>query len=250
MAKKLRIRNRLLLGLALSADYVIPAVLAAARGRSPQWAYSWTPPKYNKNSFYSLTSRLYKTGFIEKVIKNGKPHLRLTNKGEKIIKRDFSYIDMQKKRWDGKWRLVIFDFPEKDKSVRDRLREKLLNLGFGKLQLSIYISPHDYAQDLAEFLTSQKILGYAYVLIAKHQLMGDPQDLAARVWPIEEINNKYEDLLYKLEKIRKGDFASVRKIKSDYLEVILEDPFLPRQLLPEYWLGDKLRGILTRRSYI
>jgi len=250
MPKKLRIRDRLLLGFALSADYIIPTILAAARGRPPKWAYSWTPPKYKKNSFYALTSRLYKTGFLEKVIKNDKPYLRLTNKGEKIIKRDFSYINLQRKRWDRKWRLVIFDFPEKDKSIRDRLREELLNLGFGKLQRSIYISPHDYARDLAEFLASQKILGYAYVLTAKHQLMGDPRDLAASVWPIKEINDKYEELLDKLEKAEKEDFPSIQKIKSNYLEIVLEDPFLPRQLLPEYWPGDKLRKILASRPYI
>jgi phenylacetic acid degradation operon negative regulatory protein len=242
--KKLRIRDRLLLGLALSADYILPAIIAAARGKTPKSAPSWLPEKYKQESFYSLTSRLYRTGYIEKVIKDGQPHLQLTNKGEKVIKREFSFIKMQEKKWDRKWRLVIFDFPEKMKSTRDFLREKLLDLNFGKLQRSIYISPYDYAQDLAEFLANHKILGYAFVLTAKHELMGDPQDLAARVWPLEKINQRYEDLLDKIEKGDLNNLKIVQKIKSLYLEIILEDPFLPKDLLSEYWLGDKVRELL------
>lgn len=245
ISKKLRMRDRLLLGLSISTDHILPALIAAGRGRAPRSAPSWLPPKYKKENFYNLTSRLFRVGYIEKVIKNGRPYLRLANKGKKILKRDFSLLRMQKKKWNRKWCLVVFDFPETDRKVRDRLREKLIYLGFGKLQRSIYISPYNYAHDLAEFLSDQKILGYAFVLTSRHELMGDPQDLAARVWPLEELNEAYEKILDRLEEINPQDLQTVQKIKSDYLELLLEDPFLPKQLLPPNWAGEEVRKKIT-----
>ena len=43
--------------------------------------------------------------------------------------------------WDKKWRLVIFDIPEKKKPAREALREKLKDLGFAKLQDSVWVTP-------------------------------------------------------------------------------------------------------------
>lgn len=55
------------------------------------------------------------------------------------------------KRWDGKWRMVIFDIPEKRKSARDALRLKLKDLGFQELQHSVHIVPYN-CKDEIDFL--------------------------------------------------------------------------------------------------
>ncbi len=45
-------------------------------------------------------------------------------------------------RWDKKWRLVIFDIPEKIKLAREALRDKLKDLGFFELQRSVWVFPY------------------------------------------------------------------------------------------------------------
>mgnify|MGYP001606639190 CR=1 FL=1 len=61
-------------------------------------------------------------------------------------------IGIQKpKQWDGKWRMVIFDIPEKKKRARDALREKLKELGFQELQHSVHIVPYN-CKDEIDFL--------------------------------------------------------------------------------------------------
>lgn len=45
--------------------------------------------------------------------------------------------------WDKKWRIVIFDVPEKKKPAREALRRELRKLGFKELQKSVWCFPYD-----------------------------------------------------------------------------------------------------------
>ncbi|MFZ5366399.1 MAG: PaaX family transcriptional regulator C-terminal domain-containing protein [Patescibacteria group bacterium] len=253
MAKKLRIRDKLLLGLALSADIILPATLRAMRGLPPQSLSLWGPPAYKKENFYSLASRLVKTNFIEKIIKDGQPYLRLSNQGRIRLNRDFPLLLMQQKGWDGQWRIVIFDISEASRYIRDVLREKLKSLGFGKLQQSVYISPYDFEQDLAEFLESHHLLGKAFVLTAKHRLMGDAQTLANYVWKLDKINGEYQEILDKLEKLKlpkaaEEKTALIQQLRIEYFDLLLKDPLLPKELLPDDWLGFSVRRVISNIS--
>lgn len=76
--------------------------------------------------------------------------IRLTKKGlEKANELKFNDIRVEKPlRWDHKWRIVVFDIPEKHKSARDALRRKLQELGFYKLQDSIFIYPYECFKEI------------------------------------------------------------------------------------------------------
>ncbi len=49
----------------------------------------------------------------------------------------------KQKKWDRKWRLVIFDIVEFKKNHREAFRGKLKQLGFYPLQKSVWIYPFD-----------------------------------------------------------------------------------------------------------
>ena len=55
------------------------------------------------------------------------------------IYSDYLKID-KPKIWDKKWRIVVFDIPEKQRGARDSLRTYLKKLDFYELQKSIFIS--------------------------------------------------------------------------------------------------------------
>lgn len=244
VAKLLRIRDKFLLGLALAGDYLLPALIRAGRGLPPRELYSWAGEKdnYHKQTFYNETWKLFKTGEIEKVIIKGQPVLRLTNKGERKLERIFPLIELRNKKWDNQWTLVIFDFPEKERYLREYLRKKLLNLNFGCLQKSNYISPYDFSDDLVQFLAEKRLLGKVFVLRVQHRLMGDAQKLANRVWKLEDFNrnywkiiNKAEKLKRKLEKKKIIKKEEINSLKQNYLLILSQDPFLPYELLPGDW---------------
>lgn len=244
MTKQLRIRDRLFLGFGLFYDNLGRDMLRAARGKYDSFIFS--PPGSKKQSLYNAVQKLLKTGYLEKTIKNGIPYLRITGEGWQACQRDFSFLKMRKKKWNRKWCVVIFDFPEEKKSIRESLRNKLYQLGFGRLQRSIYISPFDFSDDMAEFLNSKKILGYAFVLTSKHRLMGNAKNLASYVWGLEKINKEYLALLKKTAKIKiikdeRKKRGFLQETYFDLVNLIKEDPLLPYDLLPDNWLGEKVR---------
>ena len=55
------------------------------------------------------------------------------------------------KKWDKKWRVVIFDIPEKYKKIREIFRMRLKQLELYPLQDSVYISPFPCFREI-EFL--------------------------------------------------------------------------------------------------
>lgn len=75
--------------------------------------------------------------------KNGYQTYQLTEKGVRDV-RKFTLETLAIKRmakWDRKWRLVIFDIPEKYKKARGALRDKLKEMNFYPLQKSSWVHP-------------------------------------------------------------------------------------------------------------
>lgn len=72
-------------------------------------------------------------------------YLSLTPRGKKYVKElQIDDLKIEKpRRWDRKWRILIFDISEKCRIVREVLRGKLKELGFIQLQKSVWIYPFD-----------------------------------------------------------------------------------------------------------
>ena len=59
--------------------------------------------------------------------------------------------------WDHKWRVAVFDIPEKYASLRKKVRHILKNAGFVKLQHSVWIFPHD-CEELVQLIKKESEL--------------------------------------------------------------------------------------------
>ena len=98
----------------------------------------------DKRQLFQLLDYLKLNGVI-KIIKdnNGIEKVNLTNRGQaRLLKYNYHNLVIKRaKRWDKKWRIVIFDIPETKRKVRDALRSKLKKFGFLELQKSIFIYP-------------------------------------------------------------------------------------------------------------
>lgn len=102
-----------------------------------------------KASLAKALQRLREGGFIE-FIGDEKLMLKLTDKGrEKAI---LAQLQSPAGKWDGKWRIVIFDIPEKRRSVRDLLRHNLKSWGFTPWQQSVWVTKKDCTKPLREYI--------------------------------------------------------------------------------------------------
>lgn len=98
--------------------------------------------------------KLHQRKLIDIVNQNGEDYIRVTEKGKRrILRYNVDEMKIKKqKRWDGIWRIVIFDIPEKKKIARDVLRNKLKELGFVMLQKSSWIYPYP-CKDEIDFIS-------------------------------------------------------------------------------------------------
>ncbi len=85
--------------------------------------------------------RLYDKGYLKHT--GGK--LALTPEGSvQLHKLDRKFRTwLPPKRWDKRWRVLVFDIPEAKKSLRDRIRRTLESIGFQQLQRSVWVYPYD-----------------------------------------------------------------------------------------------------------
>lgn len=69
--------------------------------------------------------------------------IALTPEGKKRAgKYQIDDLEIEKlKKWDGKWRIVIFDIPNASRMIRDIFRRKLKEFGFQLLQQSVWVYP-------------------------------------------------------------------------------------------------------------
>ncbi|MDP2594058.1 MAG: hypothetical protein Q8P36_01845 [bacterium] len=94
----------------------------------------------------TVLGRLTQDGEVEFVERDGKKYARLTEKGERkleLYKEKLRLAGKPRKRWDGNYRLVIFDIPEKRKRVRERIRHEMREVGFLRVQDSAWVYPYD-----------------------------------------------------------------------------------------------------------
>jgi len=147
------------------------------------------------------------------------------------------------KPWDKKWRLVVFDIPEKNRLARDALRKKLKELGFAPLQRSTWISPLAIDPFLEKL--DDQISNNSWFFIFQGEInKKDPKELVRELWPIENWKEEAEGLV---EKIR-GTKEVSAKIKQEFWELVSLHPRVPLDLLPKNWPLTKLAKIFARKN--
>ena len=95
--------------------------------------------------------RLYESKLVDiKEKEDGTAILTLSEEGKKkILIYNIDNLKLKKdKNWDGYWRIIIFDIPEKLKQARYALSKKLQEIGMYQLQKSVYIYPFECKDEL------------------------------------------------------------------------------------------------------
>jgi CRISPR-associated endonuclease Cas2 len=96
--------------------------------------------KFKKERFVNSFNYLKRRGLIEIKREGHDIRIALTGEGEKRA-RKYQIDDLEilrPKKWDRKWRVVIFDIPHLQKTERNAFRSKLKELGFYQLQKSVW----------------------------------------------------------------------------------------------------------------
>lgn len=246
--KRIWLKDKILLGLALidfaMREFRDPGGFVSF---SYEQMYGFTPQKYKKHNFNALVNRLSKTKEISKTIKDGKVYFTVSDCNGILIEK-FPLITLREK-WDGKFQVAIFDIEEINRRRRDFLRRKLKELGFGMWQRSVWLSPLPIKNKFREFLKEQKLSKYVCIFSIQKEDLGDLKSFTNGVWNLEEINNQYKEWMERLEAGKKKSFLT-DALKNEFWDILLNDPFLPKEFLPQDWAGEEALKLFRKEIMI
>jgi CRISPR-associated endonuclease Cas2 len=141
--------GKIILGTIASAGVLTIAMVAPNALKAIDLFYPKEKRKYHREYYVKKSvTKLKERGLIQFEKRDGMTFVGLTEKGRReLLKYQLRETSIKRpKRWDKKWRVIIFDIKEKRRIVRDRLRKELVNLGFLRLQNSVWIYPYDCEQ--------------------------------------------------------------------------------------------------------
>lgn len=121
----------------------------------------------------SAVSRLIAQGYIVREAHGAHRVLRITDKGRR-------YLDLHKqrsrpvipRRWDKRWRVVMFDITEKHRALRNTLRRELVAYGFVMLQASVWVYPYP-CEEFIVLLKSDNRIGKRMLYLVVEELEND-----------------------------------------------------------------------------
>ncbi|MEK7219360.1 MAG: hypothetical protein AAB687_01640 [Patescibacteria group bacterium] len=130
--------------------------------------------KWQKYNINHSIRRLKDHGFIcfEKTQRGN--FVRLTQKGEDRLRKFelMGYKLKKPKKWDKKWRMLIFDIKEERKGTRDKIRFTLKRIGFLRLQDSVWVYPYD-CEDLVTLMKADFKIGKDLLYLIVDTIEGD-----------------------------------------------------------------------------
>jgi phenylacetic acid degradation operon negative regulatory protein len=192
-------------------------------------------------------------------------HYTLTESGRRRFEAAFRRIYAANGLvWDGRWRLVIESGNRLPAARRRALRDELAWMGFGRFAAGVMAHPTIDDDAVAAIVQEHKAGVHAVVMHATLDADRSAAALAEAVkhaWDLERLDRDYRAFLQRFRPIlhlfqRHPEEAldpeqcfMVRTLLiHEYRRVMLRDPLLPDQLLPQHWPGSAAR-LLCRDLY-
>lgn len=142
---------------------------------------------------------------------------KLTQAGEERVKELWPH--WVKADWDGKWRVVVFDIPEKYRGLRAVVRRFLVSVGCSKVQRSLWVTPFRVAREIRAFFEGSKLSEMMLLVEAERWW---PEVDVAKAWQLDRVKEKY---------------------KTSTIKAILSDPWLPEALLDKEFIATRKQAI-------
>ena len=154
-----------------------------------------------------------------------------------------------RRKWDGRWRLILFDIPMSRNSDRVRLRRYLYDKAFGYLQNSVWISP-DPLEEERQILGGGTINVESLILLEARPCSGESDaEIVAGAWDFEQINSLYARYLKVVNERPNNNLRNAIAAKAllrwataereAWLDAVTKDPLLPERILPPGYLGQQ-----------
>jgi phenylacetic acid degradation operon negative regulatory protein len=235
--------QELLYCLLWSADQLCRPTFRNLTDSFEQWSY--------RQGFQRQLWELERQQLLERNAGSGtRREYRLTERGRILALGGRDPVTAWARPWDGQWRMVVFDLPETKSATRTRLRRFLKDHGFGYLQNSVWITPDPLGTVMTQWGTGQQDVESLITFEARPCSGESNAAMVAGAWDFDQINAHYAKCLTVLEDLpepgtltRKAAAPLRRWARAEreaWLDAVSGDPLLPRLLLPNDYLGERV----------
>jgi len=209
---------------------------------------AWT----NKKALRQTIHRLEQQEYLETHGRSLDRVIRLTEKGRRLVAFERNPETEWRREWDGKWRLVLFDIPQSENFLRQKLRKLLKENHFGCFQRSVWLSPHP--MDSINELVRKVAPGLASLSLMECRLLRGQSDaeVVKATWDYSRINENYKvyiDYLnrHPAKRILEDIDQFIVEEKRLWESALMHDPLLPKTLAPSEYLGKKAWYLRKRK---
>ena len=130
----------------------------------------WVLDYRNRYSTEKALKSLENKKFIRFWIKNSTGKLELTNEGKIYfagLKAKSVKLPLRGKKWDGLWKIVTFDIPEKFKMNRRRFSAVLGIAGMYNMERSVFVYPHECKEEIFKIAELYLVHKYVRYIVAR-----------------------------------------------------------------------------------
>jgi len=201
--------------------------------------------KYQPTSISKELSLLKKEKLISFKRRYKRKVPEVTRQGRLKISTQLAY--KQFGHWDSRWRVVLFNIPEKYRKDRQALRKKLSELGFETVQKGVYISPYPLFAPIKRFTTDYLGIRQHLILMEVDKIDQEKKEIQ-NIWNLDEINQKYKKFIKSVSLAKKEKFWPLlaKQLEKEFAQIYQEDPHLPSEFLPKDWVGEKAYQIFKQ----
>jgi phenylacetic acid degradation operon negative regulatory protein len=139
-------------------------------------------------------TRLVRRGLIARERSGRLVHYRVTPRAERLLAegdgRIFSLGDPRDDH--GTWTVLWHQIPEDRRLERSRLARRLRFLGFGSVQDSLWMSPHDHSGEVVQLLDELQVSQHATMFVGRPGAAAGLPVLVSRAWDLSGLAERYE----------------------------------------------------------
>lgn len=151
--------------------------------------------------------------------------------------------------WDGSFRCLIYDIPERERSFRDRFRSLAGFASYGQLRPGVMISPRVHSSHLDEVIAQRPHDTRIHLTELRPTDLSEARRMALEAWALPELGSRYLKVTAAIEEALQSDITADqsdpawfwthldqwRRIYSGVSRLQFDDPSLPHSLLPPRW---------------
>ncbi|MBM3887866.1 MAG: hypothetical protein FJ388_01940 [Verrucomicrobia bacterium] len=152
--------------------------------------------------------------------------------------------------WDGHWRAITFDVPEKRRKDRELLWRALRARKLGFLQRSIWVWPHELQPIIKDLIRVEGLPECFFGFTTREIWLCNDMEIVASSWDWEEISRRQRAYLEqpaaRLRALERADSTEklAQAARSEwrcYRSAFSLDPLLPQRLLPPSYAGQAVQ---------